>query len=192
MLTGPESADMQLIFTKPSVTNVTLLFKGQPYYEVSTTDSSAPTTKVTSFLTNEPLITICRHRFQSDTIKFAYHHDARPLKIKKWLKEGNPTSGRLTWTISTSMGMFVWRTDTDPRLVLCPENDTGRPIAWIQVASEGAQLAIVMKREVEGIKDEIIASVLILERDTEMKEKRIGVSVQAAARTNPLAFAMIF
>ncbi|KAJ3516309.1 hypothetical protein NLJ89_g1202 [Agrocybe chaxingu] len=91
----------QFVFTKPSVTNTTFLFKGRPYYKVSTTDPAGLITKVTDLDTNEVVITIKHRRFHADTVKFAHRFDGKSIKIKEWLIEGKMTDGFTKWTVNT-------------------------------------------------------------------------------------------
>ncbi|CAA7262192.1 unnamed protein product [Cyclocybe aegerita] len=126
-LVNPEETT-QFLFTKPSVTNTTFLFKGRPYYKVSTTDPAGLITKVTDLTANEVVITIKHRRFHADTVKFAHRFDSKYVKIKEWLVEGKMTDGFTKWTVDTPVGTFVWRTDAELRLAAATRKGVGKAV----------------------------------------------------------------
>ena len=54
---------------------------------------------------------------------------------------------------------------------LCPEDDQGHPVAWVQLPTGTSPFALLIKRESEGFRDQILASFIILEQLLRLEEK---------------------
>ena len=67
---------------------------------------------------------------------------------------------------------------------LCSENDLDNTLAWVQLGTQTKPYALILKRGTENIRDDIVASYIMLEQKMRMKEKQYfigdGIALQAS------------
>jgi hypothetical protein len=85
---------IELVFTKASVINTTLLYHNKPYLKVSTNDIASAVTTITDVQANQLLVTIKRRDFRSDIITFTNLYDGKSVNIKDWMQERKLTNER--------------------------------------------------------------------------------------------------
>ncbi|PPQ73979.1 hypothetical protein CVT26_006348 [Gymnopilus dilepis] len=164
-LVSPEPTTT-LIFSSPSTLNTTLSLHGVPLYKLSTVDAAAERTTISHSQTGDVLVTIRRRDVLPSTVVFSEKSQGgeRKLKLKEWLREDVGSEG---WRIDTPVGEFVWRTDEEVRLALCPADNLSHPIAW----ATGDPFGLVLTRGTEQFREEIVASFIILEHRMRMEAK---------------------
>ncbi|KDR81302.1 hypothetical protein GALMADRAFT_265045 [Galerina marginata CBS 339.88] len=170
----PPEPTISLVFSTPSVTNSTVLVDARPIVKISTTDAAGDHTTVSDAQTKELLVDIQHHTLRSDTVTFTHHFNGKPLKLKEWLKEKTLEDGRSpAWAMETSLGSLVWRPDVSFRLALRPVvgGEMAQPIAWAHLQTHSTPLTLLISCGTQAIRDEIVASFIVLEQRMRMSEK---------------------
>ncbi|KDR69954.1 hypothetical protein GALMADRAFT_31287, partial [Galerina marginata CBS 339.88] len=167
----PPEPTISLVFSTPSVTNSTLFVDARPIVRISTTDAAGDHTTICDANTKELLVDIQHHTLRSDTVTFTHHFDGKPLKLKEWLKEETLGDGSPAWAMETSVGSLVWRPDVSFRLAVIVGGETAQPIAWAHLQTHSTPLTLVISRGTQAIRDEIVASFIVLEQRMRMSEK---------------------
>ncbi|KAF9557589.1 hypothetical protein CPC08DRAFT_710304 [Agrocybe pediades] len=183
----------ELVFTKNSTLNTTLLLNGRPRYKIETVDAALSKTDIKDLRgrnaeNGKVVVKLRKKLLLGDTITFINDEAIIPsagrkaMKQREWLVEGRLEDGGPKWTVQTGFGEFLWRLDPVHRLMLCPASNLYQPIVYAQTPSATEPWALILSPGAEKFCDEIVTSYLIVEGSLREKEKRAVVYVKAPLR----------
>ncbi|KAF8061836.1 hypothetical protein FPV67DRAFT_1422353 [Lyophyllum atratum] len=169
---------IHLNFSANSMKDAVLSSKGQPEYIVSTSGRSGTRITIQEANTQRVLATIKRRSLLPDTVTFADHHGGSPMKLDEWMPDAEPMA-----IIETGVGRYHWKAHELHRLALYSEHNVHTPLAYMTIS--GTKPCLVMEAGTESFRDQILASLLIVEQNARMKEKRssIAEAMNADSRT---------
>ncbi|KAH7917820.1 hypothetical protein BV22DRAFT_1100827 [Leucogyrophana mollusca] len=166
----------QYYFSASSLKNTSIFVKpSRPVYTVTTALKADKRTELKDARTGRTIAIWERREFLPDTIAFPDRDNGSTAHVNKWLDKTKLSDGYPVHVMQTAHGSLVWKSNAEYRLGLYPNDNLDQPLAYYQLNIPGENPALVIESAGEQIRDDIIASFLILEQRLRMLDKNINV-----------------
>ncbi|KAK0455288.1 uncharacterized protein EV420DRAFT_1240321, partial [Desarmillaria tabescens] len=152
-------------FDRNGVLNATLLKNSQPTYTIQTKQTATARTEVVDVTTQKVIVVIEENGIFPDTVRISSVNGGKAIKISKWMKEERLLDKTRVRVIETAYRRYLWKVHVVHRLALYAESNLETPVAYIKPATRTSPLVIVVESEAMGLIDQIIASLIIREKE---------------------------
>ncbi|KAF5349549.1 hypothetical protein D9756_008866 [Leucocoprinus leucothites] len=167
---------IQLVFSKNSTLNTSILVNGQVRYIVSTTDRQAQKTSITDAITKNVWVSVQRRTFLSDKIVFVNRGGAEQ-KFSNIMKNHKLDDGYTAHMMHTDLGDLYWKVHKIHRLALFSVSDPVEPVAYREQLSHPINtFALTIRKEYESLLDYIVPTFLYLEQGLRGGEKQADIA----------------
>ncbi|KAF9460887.1 hypothetical protein BDZ94DRAFT_866735 [Collybia nuda] len=162
---------LRIDFDRNSMKAANLTSNSQPYLTITNPGKTGFRTEIREALSQRLLVTVQHRELLWDIITFADHHGGKAIRLSKWMKEGTLPDNYPATYIDTGVGYYFWKPDVNRRFVLYAAQDLAYTSPLAYMIHTGPTPSLVLERGTESIRDQVIASFIMVEQAMRMTEK---------------------